>query len=368
MKILHILTSINTGGAEKFVVDVCNTQAEELEHDIYLCVIDKVIDQPLVNMISSNITIISLNKERGYSLKIPYKIYQLISDIKPDIIHLNGRALVYASIPLTIKKIPSIYTVHTMADRQNKYINLYQRFLFNRFSSIFTPVAISKSVLKTVKEIYGNQFDEMIYNGSSELTVSSGVDSVHTFINSMKKNENTLVFVYVGRIAKVKNTLLLIKAFNKILDNGQNVCLCIVGYDDSSSQSYLAECIKENRYRDKIKFVGRKENIADYLSSVNAICMTSSREGLGIAILEAFSMGLPVLSTPSGGPSEIIIPGMNGYISKQISVDSYMRVLENFIKEPLENKSEIIEFYKKNFTMKICAMKYIELYKKRVSY
>ena len=62
MKILHILTSINTGGAEKFCVDICNTQAEISNNDIYLCVFDSVNDdQPLVKMISSNVKLISLN-------------------------------------------------------------------------------------------------------------------------------------------------------------------------------------------------------------------------------------------------------------------------------------------------------------------
>ena len=120
MKILHFLTSINTGGAEKFCVDICNTQADISDNEIILCVIDRITDQPLVKMISSSVTLISLNKERGYSLKIPYKIYQLLSEIKPDVIHLNGRALIYASIPIIMKKIPSIYTVHTMVDKGKK--------------------------------------------------------------------------------------------------------------------------------------------------------------------------------------------------------------------------------------------------------
>ena len=368
MKILHILTSINTGGAEKFCVDICNTQADISDNEIYLCVLDKIEKQPLIKMISSKVTLISLNKQGGYSLKIPYEIYQLLSEIEPDVIHLNGRDMVYASIPIIMKKIPSIYTVHTMVDRGNKYVNKYLKFLFNSFSSIFTPVSISQVVLDSVQNMYGNQFNEMIYNGSSELTISKDSKPVYNFIESLKKNEETLVFVYVGRIEKVKNTLLLINAFNKLLDDDKNVCLCIVGNDGSPSQSYLKECKKKNRYPKKIQFVGRKENIADYLLCADASCMTSNREGLGIAVLEAFSMGIPVLSTPSGGPSEIIISGVNGYVSEQISVNSYVKVLENFIEKPLTNKLNIGRLYKDNYTMNRCAVQYINLYKKRVSY
>lgn len=368
MKILHILTSINTGGAEKFCVDICNVQANITNNEIYLCVLDKIHEQPLVKMISPKVTLISLNKENRYSLKIPYKIYQLLSEIKPDVIHLNGRALVYASLPIMMKQISSIYTVHTMVNRGNKYVNKYLKFLFNNFSSIFLPVAISQSVLDTVKNSFGNQFNEMIYNGSSELSVSQDAKSVSNFIDSLKMDDGTLVFVYIGRIEKVKNTLMLVKSFNKLLDDGQNVCLCIVGYDSSPSDSYLMECKNENRYSDKIVFVGRKENIADYLLCADALCMTSKSEGLGIAALEAFSMGVPLLSTPAGGPSEIITSGLNGYVSEQISVTSYVKILERFIEKPLINKLNIVKLYKENYTMEICALNYIELYRERFIY
>lgn len=365
MKILHILTSINTGGAEKFCVDLCNTQAKFSGNEIYLCILDKLEEQPLLQSISEKVNLFSLNKQNGYSLTTPYKIYKLLSDINPDVIHLNGRSMVYASIPIIIKKIPSIYTVHTMVDRENKYVNKYLKFLFNNFSLLFTPVSISKVVLNSVQNIYGFKFDEIIYNGSSKLTVSCEFDLVEKFFESLKNDIKTLCFVYIGRIEKVKNTLLLIRSFNKLLDKNKNICLCIVGYDGSPSQSYLEECKKENRYPKKIQFVGHKQNIADYLSFADASCITSNREGLGITVLESFSMGVPVLSTPSGGPSEVIVNSVNGYVSEKITVDSYIKILEKFIEKPITDKSNIVAVYENNYTMGICAMKYMDIYRKK---
>ena len=367
MKILHFLTSINTGGAEKFCVDLCNTQANISDHRIYLCVLDKLENQPLLNSISNNVTLISLNKEGGYNLKIIYKIYQLLSKIEPDTIHLNGRALIYTSLAILFKQIPSIYTVHTMADKEyNKYIKKYIKLLFHNFPSLFIPVSISQSVSRTVQIVYGNSFNKIIYNGSSELNVSTNIDLVTNEINILKKDEGTLVFVSVGRISPEKNTLLLVKSFNKLLEDGKNVCLCIVGYDTTKEQVYMTMCKDTNKYHDRIKFVGQKDNVADYLQSADASCLTSNYEGLGIAALEAFSMGVPVLSTPSGGPSDIIISGINGYVSKYISVESYVDILMDFIAKPLNDRRKIFEIYKDNFTMQICAKQYLELYKLRL--
>lgn len=324
-------------------------------------------NQPLAKMVSPKVTLISLNKEGGYSMKMFYKIYQLSSKINPDIIHFHSRDLIYASPSILMKRIPSVYTVHTMANKQyNKYFRSYMKILFNKFPSIFTPVAISKSVLESVQKTYGKHLIKYIFNGSSELVLSSESNNVINEINKLKKDENTLKFLSVGRIAQEKNTLLLVKAFNALLDDYKNVCLCIVGYDGTMDQSYINQCKKENKYPERIKFVGRKENVADYLQSVDAMCLTSNYEGLGIAALEAFSMGIPVLSTPSGGPSDIIIPGLNGYLSEKITVESYMEVLNRFTEVPLRNKKEIIELYKEKYTMNTCALKYLKLYQTKL--
>lgn len=367
LKILHFLTSINTGGAEKFCVDICNTQEEISDNKIYICILDKIGDQPLINRISKKVTVISLHKERGYSPKIIYKIYKLLSKIKPDTIHLNGRAIIYASIPILLKRIPSIYTVHTMAHKEyNQYIRMYLKILFNIFPALFMPVAIGKSVSKTVQRVYGNKFDKYIYNGSSKLYTTSALNEVRKNIEALKKDENTLVFVSIGRISPEKNTLLLVETFNQLLDDNINVCLCIVGYDTSKDKTYKTNCQAMNKYPEKIRFFGQKDNVSDYFFNADAACLTSHYEGLGIAALEAFSMGVPVLSTPSGGPSDIIVSGINGYISEYISVESYLDILMKFIEKPLNNRKKIFAIYKERYTMDVCALQYLNLYKMKL--
>lgn len=369
MKILHFLTSISTGGAEKFCVDLANTQSMFDNLEVHICVLDEINEkQLLIKQISNQVNLISLNKKGGYDLKIITKIYKLLEDINPDFIHINGRALIYTSIPILLKKIPSVYTVHTFAHKEyNKYFKMYNKLLFTFFPKLFTPVAISKTVLETIKSTYGQQFNELIYNGSSPLKRTNEFINVQKMINSLKVNEDTLVFLYIGRIAPEKNTLLLIESFNKLLDKNENIVLCIIGYDSTIKKDYITKCIKTNRYQNKIKFLGQRNNVADYLSAVDALCLTSIYEGLGIVGLEAFSLGIPILSTPSGGPSEIIDSSKNGYISKEQSVESYIEMIKIFIEKPIVDKELIINNYKRNYTMKECAMSYIKLYEMKIN-
>ncbi len=370
MKILHFLTSINIGGAEKFCVDLCNVQAQSSEHSVLLCVLDSIGEkQTLVKNISEDVNLISLNKNSAYSLDMIAKIYKLIKKEQPDIIHLNGRSLIYASLAILLSRIPSVYTVHTFADKEyNKYLKSYNRFLFNSFPKLFVPVAISKAVLHTVKKTYGKQFNNLIYNGSSELKNTVDLPTVRGYINRLKVDNSTLVFAYIGRIGPEKNTLLLIESFNSLLEENVNIVLCIIGYDSTQTQKYLPLCQMNNKYPDKIKFLGSKDNIADYLACVDAVCLTSTYEGLSLTALESFSLGIPVISTPSGGPSELIINGVNGYISDIITVESYTDALKLFISEPLKNKNEIQSIYQNKYTMIKCAKEYLEFYKETMKF
>ena len=364
MKILYMITSINTGGAEKFSIDLANTQAQNSANEIFLLILDKIENQPLIKTISPKVNLISVDKKSGYSISTPFKIYKLLSKTKPDIIHFNGRDMIYASIATILLSIPSVYTVHSIVELFPKKMIIYNRFLFNLFPSLFVPISISNYVKESTQKHYGKRFDMMVYNGSSPQTLSVKHKSVSNLIESLKKDKNSLVFVYVGRITEIKNTLLLIESFNRLLDRGENVSLCIVGYDMSKSQSYIQKCKKANRYPSYIKFVGQQSNVVDYFSCANASCITSDYEGLGITLLESFSMGVPVLSTPCGGPEEIIEPKVTGAISKEKSVESYIEILKKFISNPIKDKAKIIDIYSKNFTMETTAKKYLEIYER----
>jgi glycosyltransferase involved in cell wall biosynthesis len=366
MKILHIITSINIGGAEKFCVDLCNTQSLIDDHEIYLCVLDSIdTEKPLLKILSKKVNLISLDKKGGYSLNIIFKIFGLLKKINPDIIHLNGRAIIYSSIPILLRRIKAIYTVHTFANKEyNKYFTSYNKFLFNFFPSIFTPVAISPTVQKTIKETYKTKHEQMIFNGSSPIKTTKSINEVEELITSFKKDKNTIVLTYIGRIAPEKNVLMLIQAFNKLIEENYNVLLLIIGYDTTLNEFYLPICKENTKFPNKIIFLGQKTNIADFLSFTNATCLTSNYEGLGIAALESFSLGIPVLSTPSGGPQDLITKNSYGLISDDISVNSYLSILKNFIEKNNYDREEIQNYYEENFAMKKCANNYLNLYKK----
>jgi len=84
-----------------------------------------------------------------------------------------------------------------------------------------------------------------------------------------------------------------------------------------------------------------------------------------ITLIEALACGCIPLSTPVSGSVDIIQNGKNGFLSKDFSVDSYITMLKDFFKNH-ENidKKELEVYFENNLSMKKCAEKYYEFFKK----
>lgn len=104
--------------------------------------------------------------------------------------------------------------------------------------------------------------------------------------------------------------------------------------------------------------------MGDYLYNADVFTLSSSIEGMPITLLEAMLSGVPVVSTPVCGAVDVI-DGKNGVLSKSFEVEDYAKALASVI----ENN----EFYKKHalegmndspYTIKRCAEKYMEFYKR----
>ncbi len=358
MRILHIIPSMHMGGAEKFAVDLANELTTEGMNTIYLCSIDKIDETSiLAKQVSSKVTLLSLNKTTGYSVAIVLKLYSLLKDIKPDIVHTHLRALTYASFALVVNRVPTIHTIHNLAHKETtKNIQKVHKILFDFFN--ITPVSISDLVLESTISRYGDQCNVLIYNGVKELSKTEVFETVKKELEGYKNKEGTFVLLNIGRISKQKNQHMLIEAVKEMDDK---IVLVIIGALDSEVE-YAQQCVEAARGSNNIYFLGLKSNIGDYMFCADVLCLSSLYEGLPLVVLEAMSMGVPILSTPAGGVPDVIDNGINGYISEDFEPESYKAVVQRYLSKPIENSENIQKLYASHYSMKICMAKYYSLY------
>ncbi len=342
MKIMHILPSLYTGGAEKFCIDLCNELSQNPDNEVYLCSLEKLNEKQhiMYEKIGEKVHFLSMHKV-GKHPTLMFDIYKMLREIRPDITHTHLRAQVYAAFGLIANGIPNVHTVHSLAQKETTVGKRKLYALLYRYFD-FTPVSISREVLKSVQGEYGEAYSEEIDNGVQRLSPTKAFSKTKRYIDSLKKDDRTKIFVNIGRVYPVKNQKLLIEAFDRLLDEGSDAHLLIIGSRQIVPE-YAKACEAMVRHRDRIHFLDEKSNVSDYLLSADAFCLSSSHEGMPMTILEAMSIGLPTIATPVGGIPDIVDDGINGFIAKDLTVEAYLHAMKRFLDYPKMTKSTIID-------------------------
>ena len=183
---------------------------------------------------------------------------------------------------------------------------------------------------------------------------------------------SNIKIVFVGRLAKQKDPLLLLRAFNDLPSELRNKAqVSIVG--EGSKRKELEKFIKENRLEEKVRLLGGlpREKVFEILKKSDIFVLTSNWEGFPRSILEAMSYGLPVIASDVGGVKEAIDESC-GILVKRRDKEGIKNALEKLLKNPplIEKMGKRAkEKAKKEFSLDKMLEKtekiYQELYKNR---
>lgn len=365
MKIIQLVYALGAGGAERVVVDLANEMSKR-GHDVIVCAI---LDLSIFERFSFNIKNLSnkvryenLHQQKGFSIQKMKVIEHFINDESPDIVHCHLNNIPYIfRIALKDKKIKFVYTLHSLAEKASgsklqSYIN---RFFFKR--EIITPVTISKECSLSYRRYYKLNNDTCIPNGRASIHKTNRFEEVQYWGMSLKEGKKEIkTFIHIARYNPQKNQRMLIKAFNALANSGYEFLLIVIGPGWDSSETDALR----NSACSKIHFLGPTDNVVDYLYISDAFCLTSITEGLPISLIEAMSCGCIPICTPVGGCKDIITDNETGYLSNDISAESYLLALERFMNKNSVSKEKVIEYYKNNFSIESVASKYLETYER----
>ena len=155
--------------------------------------------------------------------------------------------------------------------------------------------------------------------------------------------------VCVGRLVAQKNQMLLVNAFERILEKypDYNLYLYGDGSDDECKEEllkYVDKCkifLKEEydlSLKDHVHFMGISSTLETDMADAAMFVLPSNYEGMPNALMEAMALGLPVISTdcPCGGSRYWIEPGITGQLVPVKNVNSMAQAMEYYIRNPKE--------------------------------
>lgn len=364
MKILQIIPSLGSGGAERFVVDLCNEMASK-GADVHLCLIQNPEERDFgfyLSELNAEVTFTSFNQPKGFRLKNVILLTRLIRSLKPDVIHGHLGILSYFYfIKLFTLKTKIFFTIHNLAERAcPNLLSKVLNYLYFKLGLIIV-ITISKECTQSYHRFYGLKNSSQILNGRLKVQPTKEYASVEEEINSLKKSEEDLVFVHVARFHIQKNQELLIRVFNRLYSENEKFILLILG-----DWSFCDEAVRLAQTAEKcIHFLGTKTNVEDYLYLSDAFCLTSVYEGLPISLLEAISCGCMPVCTPVGGITEVVRHGVTGFLSDDVSEPAYYAAVKNFMKNrELIKKETLIQLFDNQYSIEISARNYLQLFER----
>lgn len=352
IKILYIIPSLSSGGAEKFVLDLINN----LDHNIFEIKLLTFNGGGFFEeeFVKRNVDLKILKKKFKFDFVNFYRICKEIKFFSPDIVHTQLGGDIYGKIAaklMGVKKI--ISTEQNVLDNDNFIVRFFKKVTASFSDKI---IVISNSVKKDVVSRYEISEDKTIL-------IPNGVDCSQSDTPHQSRKNNSLTFGSIGRLNEQKNFSLLISALASFKD--RDFLYLIVGEGELKKE--LEDQILTHSLSDKIKLLGTKKDIPSFLNSLDFFVLPSKWEGLGIVLLEAGLAKLPVLASSTGGILDVISDKKTGILFKNNDLDDLILKLEYFFdnqnKENLKVMSDnLYNFVKKEFDIKVVSQKYTNLY------
>lgn len=341
LRIVHIVYSFSEGGLENIIIQLINRlPAEKFEHIlISLTNISEFKDR--IN--KKNIQYIELNKKPGHAIPLYLKIYKLLRQIKPDVVHsCNFAALEIvplswlAGVPLRIHAEHG-WDIHDPRGEKRKY--QYVRRAYAPFVSQY--VSVSKDI--------DNYLNKKIKIKSKKRNIIiNGVDTekfkpkncVKPILENCSLNFNDYwVIGTIGRLQVVKNQTLLAKAFINLKrlypETAKNMFLVIIG--EGILKTEIETLLSNAGCKEFAWLPGARSDIAKIMQNFDCFVLPSLSEGTSCTLQEAMASRLPVIATNVGGNAELI--GADGNAGRIIESENITE-LTSLIKYIYSNPQE----------------------------
>ena len=307
MKILQVVPSLRTGGAETLVRHYCIKLSKT--NDVKCIVMGRCVeDEPNKKaMDGMDIPIIYLRKDKvdanilikiWSNISMCWKLLQLIYKERPQIVHFHLVYFRYLLITLVCwRDCKYFYTLHSVIPRS---FRTKGNFMLAR---LVNRVKLVKFI--TLHNDMEKDF-ERLFKGPKGIIVKNGIDIRAYIYKNFKRDEyrkelgiskNDFVVGHVGSLIPVKNHLFLLQVFTEVLRLRAQCKLLLIG--SGTIENEIMKKAEQLNIKDKIIWLKNRSDIPELLSVMDVFVFPSIYEGFPLAVLEAQAAGLRCIISDS---------------------------------------------------------------------
>ena len=356
MKILHIITNTELGGAQKVCIDLCKSAVED-GHQVAVASmaggylwgqLPKDVKQYYLKSLVKPIKPIK-------DLKVVFELLKVKKDFRPDIIHLHSsKAGVLGRVRGLGMKSKIGYTVHgfdSIRLAHRAFLPIEK--VLQRFCGAI--VGVSNYDNKNLRAENVNRNVTTVYNGIDETIITK--ESELPFDAKGKK-----VVMTIARISPPKQFDL----FLEVARNDKNDCLYV--WIGGSADSTMEEIYAKYDVPENVKLLGDVPYASKYINLCDIFILLSNFEGLPMTIIEAMSQSKAVVASNVGGIYELV-DDTNGRLV-QNNVDEINKAISDILNnDSLRKAMEVASYnkFKDSFTLQKMWIGYKNIYNKLLS-
>ncbi len=302
IKILVLIKGLGIGGAEKLISEAAPFW-DRARFDYEVAYLLPWKDQLVPTLTDAGVQVTQLGNGRlGIATVRAFKSY--LKESQPDIVHAHlpttgVLARIFAGVPV-------VYTEHNVASSYRFPTKQLNRLTYGRNArTIAVSGAVGESVSKYAEPL-------VIPNG-----VSVSVSPEHRQAARLELGigDDTILIAHVGNIRPHKghhNLMLAVQILQSKADDF--VVVSIGGEKYPGDLERIRSEATALGIEGVFKHLGRREDALSFLAAADVVANPSDHEGLPLAVLEAMSLGTPVVATAVGGVPSVIQTGLNGIL------------------------------------------------------
>jgi len=295
IKTVVLVQDLEFGGSQRYALHLLEHLDREL-FDLELWVLRNGDDMAPMAMARGQ-KVVYLTRDSWVTPRALGRLFFRLKKARPGILYtITGVPGIWGRI------LGSIIGIPTIVSSQRSYRDQQYEALLWFLSDLI--IANAEALKKSIVKRHG-------VDPNRVAVIPNGVDHNYFAPDALPKDLLPTI-IYVGRLVKEKDPLNLLRAFKQVLEKIPEARLIVVG--DGYLRGRFRQFIESNSLGECITHICGTRDVRPYLSRAWVYALPSRSEGFPNAVLEAMSMGLPVVVSRAGGAPELVEDGVTGLL------------------------------------------------------
>lgn len=269
-------------------------------------------------------------------LKVVFELMCLMRRIKPAcVLSYTIKPVVYGSIAAACSNVPTVVALvtglgyaFTMSASRNRalLLNLVRKlysFALHKSDIVFFQNSDDKKLFERM-EFLADNAKVYVVNGSG----------VHLAQYSAAPLPEAVSFLLIARLLGDKGIREFALAASRVKARYPDVSVRLVGWMDDNPDSVRRDELNSWISDGTVEFLGRLSDVRPAIANSSVYVLPSYREGTPRTVLEAMSMGRPIITTDAPGCRETVVDGDNGYLVPVGDAEALAQAMLRFIEQP----------------------------------